>query len=68
MPFTLASDDDGSVCEAYGTWTEKKNYGRTYMGIERSTFLIDEKGVVQQAWRKVRVAGHVDNVLDAAKA
>ena len=68
LPFTLVSDEDGKVCEAYGTWVEKKNYGRTYMGIERSTFLIDGKGIVRQAWRKVRVNGHVEAVLDAVKA
>ena len=68
LPFTLVSDEDGAICEAYGTWVEKKNYGRTYMGIERATFLIDEEGVVRKVWRKVRVNGHVDAVLEAAKA
>lgn len=68
LPFTLLSDEDGKVCEAFGTWVEKMNYGRKYMGIERSTFLIDEKGIVRQVWRKVRVKGHVDAVLEAAKA
>ena len=68
LPFTLASDEDGSVCEAYGVWVLKKNYGREYMGIERSTFLIDEDGVVQGVWRKVRVKGHVDAVLESATA
>jgi peroxiredoxin Q/BCP len=67
LPFTLGSDEDGAVCEAYGVWVEKVNYGRKYMGIERSTFLIDEKGKVAAVWRKVRVKGHVDAVLDAAK-
>lgn len=66
LPFTLVADVDGEACEAYGVWVEKKNYGRTYMGIERSTFLIDEKGKITQMWRKVRVKGHVDNVLEAA--
>jgi len=61
----LASDEDGSVCEAYGVWKEKKLYGRTYMGVERSTFLIDEAGVISRAWRKVRVDGHVEEVLAA---
>ena len=61
------SDADGSVCESYGVWKEKKNYGRTYMGIERSTFLIDGKGVIRNVWRKVKVNGHVDEVLEAAK-
>ena len=68
LKFRLASDEDGAVCEAYGVWTEKKNYGRTYMGIERSTFLIDGKGVIRNVWRKVKVDGHVDEVLAAAKA
>ncbi len=64
----LGSDENGVVTEKYGVWVEKKNYGRTYMGIERSTFLIDEKGVIRQIWRKVRVADHVEDVLNAAKA
>jgi len=68
LNFTLGSDEDGSVCESYGVWKEKKNYGRTYMGIERSTFLIDGKGVIRNVWRKVKVNGHVDEVLEAAKA
>ncbi|WP_299398926.1 thioredoxin-dependent thiol peroxidase [Pelagibius sp.] len=68
LPFTLASDEDGNVCEAYGTWVEKSMYGKKYMGIERATFLIDEKGVVRGEWRKVKVPGHVDAVLEAAQA
>jgi len=68
LTFTLGSDEDGAVCDAYGVWKEKKNYGRTYMGIERSTFLIDGKGVIRNVWRKVKVNGHVDEVLEAAKA
>ncbi len=68
LPFTLASDEDGKVCEAYGTWVEKSMYGRKYMGIDRATFLIDEQGVVRGAWRKVRVKGHVEEVLEAAQA
>jgi thioredoxin-dependent peroxiredoxin len=68
LNFTLGSDADGSVCESYGVWKEKKNYGRAYMGIERSTFLIDGKGVIRNVWRKVKVNGHVDEVLEAAKA
>lgn len=59
----LASDEDGKVCERYGVWTEKKLYGRTFMGIERSTFLIDSAGKIARVWRKVRVPGHVDEVL-----
>ena len=64
----LLSDEDGTLCEAYGVWVEKKNYGRTYMGIERSTFLIDGKGIIQQIWRKGRVKGHADAVLAAVQA
>ncbi len=68
LTFPLASDEDGKVCEAYGTWVEKSMYGRKYMGIDRSTFLIDGKGVVRAIWRKVKVPGHVDEVLEAAQA
>ena len=67
LTFTLASDEDGSVCEAYGTWIEKSMYGRKYMGIERATFLIDGTGTIRQAWRGVKVPGHVDEVLAAAE-
>ncbi len=67
LPFVLASDEDGKVCEAYGTWVEKSMYGRKYMGIERATFLIDGKGIIRGIWRKVKVPGHADAVLkDAA--
>ena len=65
LPFTLVSDEDGAICEAYGTWVEKKNYGRTYMGIQRATFLIDDKGRVRQVWRNVKVNGHVEAVMRA---
>lgn len=65
LPFTLLSDENGKVCEAYGVWVEKSMYGKKYFGIERSTFLIDEKGIVQQIWRKVKVDGHVEEVLKA---
>ena len=68
LPFPLASDEDGKVCEAYGVWTEKSMYGRKYMGIERSTFLIDGKGILRGVWRKVKVPDHVEAVLEAAKA
>ena len=64
----LGADEDGKVCEAYGVWVEKKNYGRTYMGIERTTFLIDESGKVAQVWNKVRAKGHAEKVLEAAQA
>jgi peroxiredoxin Q/BCP len=63
----LASDVDGSVCEAFGTWVEKSMYGRKYMGIERATFLVDRDGVVKRIWRKVKVPGHADEVLAAAR-
>jgi peroxiredoxin Q/BCP len=68
LPFPLASDEDGKVCEAYGTWVEKSMYGRKYMGIERATFLIDRHGVIRNVWRKVKVPGHADEVLKAAAA
>jgi peroxiredoxin Q/BCP len=68
LPFPLASDEDGKVCQAYGVWAEKSMYGRKYMGIERSTFLIDGKGVVRGAWRKVNVPGHAEAVLEAVRA
>ena len=64
----LASDEDGSVCEAFGVWGEKKLYGKTYMGIERATFLFAADGALMRGWRKVRVPGHVEAVLDAARA
>ena len=67
LPFRLVSDTDGKICEAYGTWVEKSMYGRKYMGIERSTFLIDAKGMVRKVWRKVKVDGHADEVLKAAE-
>ena len=64
----LASDEDKDVCERYGIWVEKSMYGRKYMGVERSTFLIDTKGKVAQIWRKVKVPGHIDQVLEATQA
>ncbi len=67
LPFRLGSDSDGAVCEAYGVWKQKSMYGRQYMGIERSTFLIDRDGVVRGEWRKVKVTGHAADVLKAAK-
>ena len=68
LPFALVADTEGEACEAFGVWVEKMNYGRKYMGIERSTFLIDEKGKVSQVWRKVRVKGHVEAVLEAVQS
>ena len=64
----LASDEDGRISDAFGTWVEKTMYGRKYMGMERSTFLIDAGGKVVRAWRKVKVPGHADEVLKAVKA
>jgi peroxiredoxin Q/BCP len=64
----LASDEHGDVCERYGVWVEKSMYGKTYMGIERSTFLIDGEGRVARAWHKVKVPGHVEEVLEAVRA
>jgi len=65
LNFPLLSDDRGSATEAYGVWKTKKNYGREYMGIERTTFLIDEQGKVVKVWPKVHVEGHTDEVLAA---
>jgi len=66
LPFTLASDEHGHVCEDYGVWKEKSMYGRTYMGIERTTFLVGADGVIKRVWNKVKVNGHVAEVLQAA--
>jgi peroxiredoxin Q/BCP len=68
LNFPLGSDVDGAVIEAYGSWVEKSLYGRKYMGIDRSTFLIDAQGRIARLWRKVKVPGHVDQVLAAAQA
>ncbi|GHF27484.1 hypothetical protein GCM10017044_23190 [Kordiimonas sediminis] len=64
----LASDEEGTTIDAYGSWVLKKLYGREYMGIDRSTFLIDETGTVRKIWRKVKVKGHVEEVLEAVKS
>ncbi len=64
----LLSDAEGQVCEAYGVWKEKQMYGKTYMGIERSTVLIDGTGKIAQVWPKVKVPGHAEAVLEAVKA
>ncbi|WP_421907077.1 peroxiredoxin [Mameliella sp.] len=64
----LISDEGSDMCEKYGVWKEKKMYGKTFMGIERSTFLIDAEGRIAQEWRKVKVPGHAEAVLEAAKA
>ena len=66
LKVSLASDGDGSVCEAFGTWIEKSLYGRKYMGIDRATFLISRDGTVARIWRKVKVPGHAEDVLKAA--
>ena len=68
LTVTLASDEPGDACEAFGTWVEKSLYGRKYMGIERATFLIGADGVVARVWPKVKVKGHAAEVLEAAKA
>ena len=67
LGITLLSDEDGDVCERYGTWGEKSMYGKTYMGIERATFLIGADGTISHIWRKVKVPGHVNAVLAAVK-
>jgi len=67
LKIALLSDEEGDVCERYGTWVEKSMYGKTYMGIERATYLIGADGKVAQVWRKVRVPGHVEAVLAAAR-
>jgi peroxiredoxin Q/BCP len=64
----LASDVDGKACNAYGVWQEKQLYGNRFMGIVRSTFLIDPRGVIRRVWRNVRVPGHTDAVLEALAA
>ncbi|MCM2562181.1 peroxiredoxin [Lutimaribacter sp. EGI FJ00015] len=64
----LLSDENATTCEDYGVWKEKKMYGKTFMGIERTTFLIDGEGKVARVWRKVKVDGHAEEVLEAAKA
>ena len=63
----LATDADGTVCETFGTWVEKSMYGRKYMGIDRATFLVDRDGTIARIWRKVKVPGHAEEVLKAAR-
>jgi peroxiredoxin Q/BCP len=67
FPFELISDETGEVCELFGVWQLKKNYGKEYMGIVRSTFLIDKDGILRNEWRNLRVKGHADDVLAAVK-
>jgi peroxiredoxin Q/BCP len=68
LNFTLASDEESDTCEKYGVWKEKSMYGKKYMGIERTTVVIDAEGVIRNIWEKVKVKGHVDAVLAAIKA
>ncbi|MBA5776482.1 thioredoxin-dependent thiol peroxidase [Stappia sp. F7233] len=68
LSVTLGADTDNQVATAYGVWGEKSMYGRKYMGIERSTFLIDSQGRLARIWRKVKVPGHAEEVLEAARA
>ncbi|OIO61156.1 MAG: thioredoxin-dependent thiol peroxidase [Alphaproteobacteria bacterium CG_4_10_14_0_2_um_filter_63_37] len=65
LNFCLISDADADLCERYGVWQEKKNYGKTYMGIVRSTFLIDPEGKIAKVWTKVKVKGHAQAVFEA---
>lgn len=68
LGITLAADEDRQAIDAYGLWVEKQMYGRKYMGVERATFLIDGHGKIARIWRKVKVKGHAEEVLEAAKA
>jgi peroxiredoxin Q/BCP len=67
FPFELGTDEDHAVASRFGVWKQKNMYGRKVMGIERSTFLVDARGVLRREWRKVRVAGHAEQVLEAAR-
>ena len=67
LPFVLLSDEEGKVCELYGVWKMKKMYGREYMGIERTTFLIDKEGNIMKIFPKVKVEGHVEEIMDQLK-
>jgi thioredoxin-dependent peroxiredoxin len=68
LPFTLLADTDHAICEAYGVWKQKSMFGKKYMGIERSTFVIDRNGKIAKAFDKVQIAGHVDAVAQAVEA
>jgi len=67
LNFPLGSDEECKICDQYGVWKEKSMYGRKYMGIERSTFLIDENGIILKIWRKVKVGKHMDELIEALK-
>lgn len=67
LNFSLLSDEDGKVCQAYGVWKEKSMYGRKYMGIERTTFVIGVDGKIQKIFPKVKISGHVDEVLEVCR-
>lgn len=67
LPFNLISDEEGKMLEDYNVWKEKSMYGKTFMGINRTTYLIDSEGKIAQIWNKVKVKGHVEEVLEAAK-
>lgn len=67
LPFSLLVDNNADVCEAYGVINKKSMFGKTFLGIQRSTFLIDEKGILRAIWRKVKVTGHVEQVLNELK-
>lgn len=68
LPFTLLADEDTKLIDALGAWVEKSMYGKKYMGTDRSTFLVDGDGIIRKAWRKVKVPGHVDEVLKTVQA
>ncbi|SFB38572.1 peroxiredoxin Q/BCP [Rhizobium sp. NFR07] len=68
LTIALGSDESTEVCQRYGVWKEKSMYGKTYMGIERTTFLIDADGKIARVWQKVKVAGHAEEVLEAVRA
>ena len=65
--FELATDEDGKICEQFGVWVEKSMYGRKYMGIDRSTFLVGKNGIIYKVWNKVKVKDHVDDVINTCK-
>jgi peroxiredoxin Q/BCP len=67
LPFPLLADENKTVVESYGVWKEKQNYGKTYMGVERTTFVIDKQGTIRRIYPKVKVEGHVDEVLEFVK-